>query len=1270
MKKLIFVLLAVALARGQTVSGGGSGNASVNSPSTNGAAFWNGTTLTTTATGGAGTLCLVSTTGGAPVWGSCAGSTTTDWGLLTNPSQNMAINVGTHTSIITVQGNTSTTNMFQILDTTGNTGTGSLFTVNTAGTSAAKPVTFTAKGTANGVQMDNTGKLAAIGTGAISADTVTGFSPASTKVLTLSNTMTQTATDGSSVAFGSGGTVTYTSNNLSVFAATTSAQLAGVLSDETGSGLAVFGTSPTIVTPTIASFTNATHNHSNAAGGGTFNTVNASTCTGTPSATTFLSGACTWTAPFTLTTTGTSGSATFSAGTLNIPQYTGGGSGCVPGGSAGQVLTDSGTGTCTSQASVTIASSVVTAQGFTSAASAAGILSLTANATPGTVVANSFGFTAPATITTSQYLQPPNATPAAHSVMVIGAPASNVSAFAYKAVPDCTDTGGNHLNFTQSTDAFSCGTSGGAGLTIGTTTITSGTTLRLLYDLAGVVSETADFTFSTHTLAGGAAAIFDMSAGVANSFKVPVIAGATSGANGVIAYDSTNGDTHVRLNGADAKVAGFTSTPANNDCAKWVTAGSTFKLDTAGGACGTGGTVTVVGAGTLTNTAFTTGGGSQTIQTPSAGSTLSSGGNAVFAGTVTTTALISGTSPCTGFTVGTGGAECFNEGTAPSAGFQVATQDGIYADSTRHAFLATYNNATPAIIVLGPASSTNTGLVSWNGTNGGALNTNANFTLTSTTLTGGASAVLDLSAASVTAGLKNPSAAGAAPTADGFSAFNTTTHRPAWGGNGSTLSAVMTADLAANVGTWFATPTWANFIAALSGGIPSLSIGSGSTACGTATGCIAMTEASTAAGGVTGGDSMRGDSTSHTFLCTKNAGSETHCNPNLPTSTTNGHAVGWSGTIGDVLTDAGAFNATLVGLGSVTNDAQTKAAIVPNTAPAAAGLLVGNAGGTAYGLVALSGDATLASTGAITVTKINGTSFAGTNGHLVSFGAANIPADSGLVAANEVNASSPGVGLCHFAGSTQTCTSSLVVNADITNSTIDLTAKVTGVLPLANGGTNANITPANGGLIYSTASALATTAAFTSKQVVLSGGAGAPTAIDFPQIQYAPAANCVNTVAGAAWSTGATPAPLCRAGTNNKDGLLSPWGGSDVAYVKFRLPNDWDSAASLDISLDLTSTDATNGHTVIMQAATACAKGDGSTTDDVAFNTAQSFSTITLNGNANRTWTATLTGATKTGCVAQSTLWVKVLRTTDTATNVGVYGLTVDMPRLLTVQAQ
>lgn len=45
--------------------------------------------------------------------------------------------------------------------------------------------------------------------------------------------------------------VATSAKNLSFFAATTSAQLAGVISDETGSGALVFATSPTLVTPTL-----------------------------------------------------------------------------------------------------------------------------------------------------------------------------------------------------------------------------------------------------------------------------------------------------------------------------------------------------------------------------------------------------------------------------------------------------------------------------------------------------------------------------------------------------------------------------------------------------------------------------------------------------------------------------------------------------------------------------------------------------------------------------------------------------------------------------------------------------------------------------------------------------------------------------------------------------------------------------------------------------------------------------------------------------------
>ncbi len=47
------------------------------------------------------------------------------------------------------------------------------------------------------------------------------------------------------------GTLAMTQNNLGVFAATTSAQLAGVITDETGTGFLVFNTTPTFITPIL-----------------------------------------------------------------------------------------------------------------------------------------------------------------------------------------------------------------------------------------------------------------------------------------------------------------------------------------------------------------------------------------------------------------------------------------------------------------------------------------------------------------------------------------------------------------------------------------------------------------------------------------------------------------------------------------------------------------------------------------------------------------------------------------------------------------------------------------------------------------------------------------------------------------------------------------------------------------------------------------------------------------------------------------------------------
>lgn len=138
--------------------------------------------------------------------------------------------------------------------------------------------------------------------GAATATSINGLTITSTtgvltiaaaKTLTVNNTLTFSGTDSSSIAFGAGGTVAYVANKLSVFAATSSAELAGVISDETGSGLLVFNNSPTFITPVLGAATATSIN------GLTINTT-----TGTFA----LTNGKTLTVSNTLTFTGTDGS--------------------------------------------------------------------------------------------------------------------------------------------------------------------------------------------------------------------------------------------------------------------------------------------------------------------------------------------------------------------------------------------------------------------------------------------------------------------------------------------------------------------------------------------------------------------------------------------------------------------------------------------------------------------------------------------------------------------------------------------------------------------------------------------------------------------------------------------------------------------------------------------------------------------------------------------------------------------------------------------------
>ena len=138
----------------------------------------------------------------------------------------------------------------RVKETTTTTGTG---TVTLAGAAAGYQA-FSAIGNSNTtyyvIEDANNAWEVGIGTYTLSGttlsrDTILANSAGDTSAITLSSG-THTVFCG----YPAGKSVN-TGDNLSVMAATTSSQLAGVISDETGSGSLVFATSPTLVTPAL-----------------------------------------------------------------------------------------------------------------------------------------------------------------------------------------------------------------------------------------------------------------------------------------------------------------------------------------------------------------------------------------------------------------------------------------------------------------------------------------------------------------------------------------------------------------------------------------------------------------------------------------------------------------------------------------------------------------------------------------------------------------------------------------------------------------------------------------------------------------------------------------------------------------------------------------------------------------------------------------------------------------------------------------------------------
>jgi len=172
------LLDVAAIGSGVFSTARGGTNTTSASYSTNGAFYYDGSKFITTAAGGAGTLCLQATDGGVPTFGACSGTAATALSALTAATTSNTLNSGDNAQIWKWTLTTSSKTGWRISENTASAAAGTPFLVaiDTLSASTVNPFQVTAGGTANGVRVDTTGKLAKIGTGSVTADALNGLS--------------------------------------------------------------------------------------------------------------------------------------------------------------------------------------------------------------------------------------------------------------------------------------------------------------------------------------------------------------------------------------------------------------------------------------------------------------------------------------------------------------------------------------------------------------------------------------------------------------------------------------------------------------------------------------------------------------------------------------------------------------------------------------------------------------------------------------------------------------------------------------------------------------------------------------------------------------------------------------------------------------------------------------------------------------------------------------------------------------------------------------